>query len=164
MDAVNSGEEETEAPTKAKTNQDYGAKRKRTSTYTAVLVCKDVNGSAFEEGNLLSSDARKRYAIKLRHSKAPKLFSEYRIIFLVEGSHQGATATNGRADVGKTVIVYWPDDLTWYGAKVVDYRPPAKSRFTHFVRYHDGETGWLDMSKEKFVWVLADSQLAEHEK
>jgi hypothetical protein len=144
--------------------QPSGAKRRRTSTYTRVLVCKSVNGSAFEEGNLLSTDGRKRYAVQMRHSKVTQLVSEYRIIFIVEGSHEGLNATHGREDVGKTIVVFWPDDLAWYGAKVVDYRPSSKSRYTHFVRYHDGETGWLDMSTEQFVWVLADSQLKEHER
>ena len=139
-------------------------KRRRTSTFTRVLVCQSVNGSAFEEGILLSSDGRKKYAVQMRHSKASQLVSEYRIIFIVEGSHQGIHATNGSTDIGKTIVVYWPDDLTWYGAKVVDYRPPSKSPYTHFVRYHDGETGWLNMSREQFVWVLADSQLREHER
>ena len=141
------------------------SKRRRTSTHTKVLICKNANGSAFEEGNLLSSDGdRKRYAIQLQHSKVTQLVPEYRVIFMVEGSHQRGSATRGRQDVGRTLLVYWQGDLTWYGAKVVDYRPKSKSRFTHFVRYHDGDTGWLDMSQERYIWVNPDSQLKEHER
>lgn len=57
-----------------------------------------------------------------------------------------------RPPVGSKVRVYWPDDNIYYFGSISEYRNDEKAR----VLYDDGDTEWLDLSKE--IWNLRSQE------
>jgi hypothetical protein len=61
----------------------------------------------------------------------------------------GASAGWGESIVGHAVRVWWPDDATFYGARVEEFNA---ERGEHRVLYDDETEEWLDMSGQKLEW------------
>lgn len=56
--------------------------------------------------------------------------------------------------VGSRVGVWWPDDYTYYHAKVVDYRD-SKRKPSWYIEYDDGESEWINFKEHSFKLLRA---------
>ena len=61
----------------------------------------------------------------------------------------GASGGWGDSIVGYAVRVWWPDDATFYGARVEEF---DAERGEHRILYDDDTEEWLDMSRQKLEW------------
>lgn len=52
--------------------------------------------------------------------------------------------------IGSLIEVYWPDDETYYGAKVIKKRDGSAAPRSYYVEYDDGQCEWVDLGTEKF--------------
>jgi hypothetical protein len=70
------------------------------------------------------------------------------------------TDQNGVGDdlVGKRVEVFWPDDVEWYGGKVIGF---DNSSDKHCILYDDGEEEELHLPNEQVRHRIDDVIIAE---
>eukprot|EP00924_Labyrinthula_sp_SR-Ha-C_P007742 snap_masked-scaffold_28-processed-gene-2.8-mRNA-1 protein AED:0.48 eAED:0.48 QI:0/-1/0/1/-1/1/1/0/1607 len=90
-------------------------------------------------------------------SKKETLFSQFRVssrhnsnveqILEQKMNAQSQTKVLGRNLIGQKIKIFWPLDVLWYDAMVVDYKTPR-----HLVEYEsDGVTEWISLSKHRYI-------------
>lgn len=60
-----------------------------------------------------------------------------------------AVAPPGKAAVGHSVAIWWPDDHAWYNGRIQGFQA---SKGEHLVHYDDNEVEWLNLAKERVMW------------